>query len=270
MRACRVLALLAAVLLAAVPGRAQTGAALTSGTRTSGALTEADGAAEGDVTTYAASARYATDEHFTLAGISLADDTAWTIATWAYMVSAGEVNTHGLWGNAFAAPNASRGQTSGDIHFFLYNDAGANAGWLGLVATYVDLWHHIVMVADGTDVNNIVLYYNGAAQAAKTLADSTQTIKMVMGLGSATLYQLDGHMPLLGVWDGRALSAPEVSALYGSGPDLQYADLTAAQKVSLVSWWDFEEGQGLQRNDSHGANHLTDVNTVGQAEVVYP
>lgn len=54
----------------------------------------------------------------------------------------------------------------------------------------------------------------------------------------------------------KALSAAEVSALYNSGNGISYDDLSVAQKISLVSWWDMNELSGT-RSDSHSSNDLT-------------
>jgi len=218
--------------------------------------------------TYAASARYVRDEHFTVSAITLADDTAWTVSVWVDLLSAGEANTNGLWGNTFAGANLDRGQVATGSTIYVYDAAGNSVNWV--VGSILGAWTHLVFVADGTDANNLVLYINDVSAGARTLADSGQTVKMIAGLGSATQYSLDGEMASFGIWDGRALTVPDVAALFAAGPDLLYVALSGAQKVSLAPWWDFEEALGAQRNDSHGASHLADVNTVDQVEVIYP
>jgi hypothetical protein len=72
---------------------------------------------------------------------------------------------------------------------------------------------------------------------------------------------LNGRMGALGLWNVR-LGTPEITSLFASGNGKRYADLTTAEKVGLVSYWNLDEVSG-QRNDSHGTNHLTDNNTVG-------
>jgi len=63
----------------------------------------------------------------------------------------------------------------------------------------------------------------------------------------------------VGVW-ARSLGA-DLAALFNSGNGKSYADLTTAEKVDLVSYWDMDEVSG-NRADSHGSNTLTDNNTV--------
>lgn len=63
-----------------------------------------------------------------------------------------------------------------------------------------------------------------------------------------------------GVWN-RVLSSDERTSLFNSGIGKSYADLTAAEKVGLVSYWDLSEASG-DRADSHGSNTLTDNNSV--------
>lgn len=72
-----------------------------------------------------------------------------------------------------------------------------------------------------------------------------------------------GKLDSWGLWK-RVLTDADKNWLYNAGAGRVYADLDAAMKTSMVSWWDLDVESG-QRNDSHGTNHLTDNNTVTQA-----
>jgi hypothetical protein len=76
----------------------------------------------------------------------------------------------------------------------------------------------------------------------------------------------NGRIDQVGFWK-RVLTSGERTALYNAGAGKSYGDLTTAEKVSLVSYWELDEASGT-RNDSHGTNHLTDNNTVTLANGV--
>jgi len=65
------------------------------------------------------------------------------------------------------------------------------------------------------------------------------------------------------------LTSDEMTSLYNTGRGKAYADLTADEKVGLVSYWNLDETSGT-RYDSHGSNTLTDNNTVTSATNSYP
>ena len=69
-------------------------------------------------------------------------------------------------------------------------------------------------------------------------------------------------MSCVSIWNNRTLSTPDIVAIYNSGTPREYADLTTAEKVNLVSFWHLNEPSGT-RYDAHGSNDLTDNNTVG-------
>ena len=119
---------------------------------------------------------------------------------------------------------------------------------------------------DGTEIG--VGYNNGAFGVVPHVTgifDSNAPFHL--GRGFASL-PVDGLLAYVGIWS-KKLSAGENTTLVAAGPNLQYSGLSALLKTNLVSWWDLEEASGA-RVDSHGSNDLTDNNTVGRAEVVYP
>lgn len=86
-------------------------------------------------------------------------------------------------------------------------------------------WHHLVLILNGTILDNFVLYKDGALQTVNAVA----TPSRVIDIGSTT--KLIGKQPAGTGWDGeldelayynRDLSSSEVSELYNSGDGLQY------------------------------------------------
>jgi hypothetical protein len=71
------------------------------------------------------------------------------------------------------------------------------------------------------------------------------------------------QMAYIGVWQ-KALSVAEQQSLMNGGVGKAYADLTAAEKVGLLAYWDMDETSG-DRADSHASYTLTDKNTVQSA-----
>lgn len=127
-------------------------------------------------------------------------------------------------------------------------------------------WHFVVCWHDA-DADEIGISFDGsAATAAHTQGVGTTTSPFELGgnLGAGVL--LEGQIGRAAVWS-RAISSGDRTSLFNSGSGKSYADLTAAEKVGLVSYWNLDEPSGV-RYDSHGANDLTDNNTVGSATAV--
>lgn len=150
-------------------------------------------------------------------------------------------------------------------------DMGNNSGE-GNTLFNTSSWYHVAFVYDGTGATNadrLKMYVNGIAQAIvftgtipSSLQDGDGAPFLLGRLGGTGIYA-DGRIDSAGIW-GRVLSGSDITALFNSSMGKVYSDLTTAQKVSLVSWWNLNEISG-QRNDSHGTNHLTDNNTVTYA-----
>lgn len=68
-----------------------------------------------------------------------------------------------------------------------------------------------------------------------------------------------------GIWN-KVLSQAEHQSIYNGGIGKKYSDLTAADKVGLVAYWNLDEHEANPydldpvRVDSHGSNHLTSHN----------
>lgn len=282
----RVACLLAACLLAAIPGTAQTaaeitGQTLTAAAATAGALT--DGAsAEEDVTTYAADF-----ERDTLEYLSIADnpslstgDVDYAIAGWINLETAG-VNF--VLSKDDAVQREYYLGTSGGtlVSFFAFNgaggiigtDTGTTFGALSTGTWYFLYGYHCATNAGDCTANTVGVSVNaGVVDSSATSGapgDTDDPVHLGARRPGAPIYT-DGMLASVGFWKGGVPTAATLTAIFAAGPDLLYADLTAGEKTNLVSWWDHEEAEGAQRDDSHGANHSTDNNTVGQAEVVYP
>ena len=111
----------------------------------------------------------------------------------------------------------------------------------------------------GWDGSNMVTSINGVVtKFSKTTPLQGPTRDFRLGRDA------DFDMGPTGAW-GRALTSAEITAVYNSGTPRSYANMTTAEKVSLVSFWELWEPRGT-RYDSHGTNHLTDINTVGAAQ----
>jgi len=84
-------------------------------------------------------------------------------------------------------------------------------------------------------------------------------------IGNQSDIYLDGKIDLAFFYD-KALSLSEAQDIYNSGNATSYADLTDAQKISLVSWWSLSENSGVRYDQViASANNLTDNNSVGWA-----
>ena len=137
-----------------------------------------------------------------------------------------------------------------------------NAGWNFLVCSY----------DNSTKVMSASLD-NGTFFSRAAFSDSPRSnpsAVLTLGAQTTTTNFLTGRLDGVGIWVGRTLSQSDVSSLYNSGVGRKYAGLPAGLLTNLVSYYDldeFSDGSGaVQRNDSHGSNHLTDNNTVPSAD----
>src|SRR4030042_3320047 len=86
-------------------------------------------------------------------------------------------------------------------------------------------------------------------------------------LGGGPIFDYETHKSGPAAFWNRVLSTVELDALFNSGKAKTYAELTAAEKAGLVSYWNMDEVSG-NRADSYDSNDLSDVNTVGSATAV--
>ena len=136
------------------------------------------------------------------------------------------------------------------------------------VATVNDgLWHHVGFTMDD---NAYVFYIDGAVDNSGSFATATgdcsvgtTNSNMQIGVRSRDGGQkdsnlFDGSICQVGIWS-RALSASEVQGVMYK----QYADLSSADQVSLVSWY----GLDADYNDAHGSNNGTNNGSTLTASV---
>lgn len=124
-------------------------------------------------------------------------------------------------------------------------------------------WSLIVLTFDYDGDKKLHASVNGGTEvlgAAVTGPQTDAAAKLRICSGSHVVTASTGNVGPVGLWS-RVLTEAERIALVNSGNAKKYADLTAAEKVDLVSYWNLDEASGT-RADSHGDNDLTDNNTV--------
>lgn len=166
----------------------------------------------------------------------------------------GPVDTAGLTGEyaIYADP-------SEHIYLKLSNGVGGATSVNGGAApvqgwTLVNAWYD-------TSVNKCFIQLDNAtpveAAAVTGPAASAENFRLGSGGGSQNFA---GRADSAFFWK-RVLTADERSALFNGGAGVRYQDLTAGMRVGLTSAWNLNEASGV-RYDSHGANNLTNTNSV--------
>lgn len=146
-----------------------------------------------------------TSDYTTLSSpISLAEDTPWTVMFWFYRDANSDKY---FYGNTFAVGSYTRFRFS-NTFFYLYNDANENDGGVNIGPSDTT-WHHLALVCDGTDANNIDHYIDTTLEGTTTLANSQQTIRVLGDIGDASVF-FNGDLALWKVFDGKALTATEI------------------------------------------------------------
>lgn len=208
----------------------------TSGNRADshGAITLTDnntvGYAAGKVSN-AADYEESADEYLGHAtGITLADNTAWSI---------------GCWVNAESWVNPKYWCIMGAVSQYLYaqNDSGTTSMRVrmgGGVLTYttalsLSTWYFVVATCDGSATATIRVYINGSEiGSGQTIANSTMTVLDVGRILQDGNYTMDGLIDEAFVYTAE-LSADNVTWLYNSGSGRSYADLTAGNPLGLFA-----------------------------------
>ena len=124
-------------------------------------------------------------------------------------------------------------------------------------------WYHVCAVWDRSDKQ--FLYIDGVLVASEAITTESDTLnhsddaligKRTYGSGPTVTY-FRGHICNVGYWN-RVLSQAEVKSIWYKN----YADLTTAEKTSLLSWWNLNEETNTSGNagtggvkDHHGSNH---------------
>ena len=79
-----------------------------------------------------------------------------------------------------------------------------------------------------------------------------------------------GTLDSVGFWkstagNGGALSSGQRTSLYNAGAGKNFSQLTAGEKVALVSFWDLEAATGATQTDAIGTTNMAvDVNPPNQ------
>lgn len=210
----------------------------------------------------------ASSEYLDRAATIPRDGTSFTLAFWAYIPDPGAATSR--WyvsqGNQTAWISKQNEVMAIDVvgggeAYATTSMAGMAAGWFFIVAGYNSATgKSFVSVNDGA-----VSVSAGTSTGVST--DANFQLGRVSGGGAGTVY-FDDAMGRIGLWNS-VLAASEITSLYNSGLGKSYADLTAAEKVGLVSYWNLDEASG-NRADSHGSNTLTDNNTVTSVDNTHP
>lgn len=129
--------------------------------------------------------------------------------------------------------------------------------WMSLHAPQ---WSYIAFGYDAA-LQKTFISYNGCPKSlsASTVASITRNAPFYFGDSSV---QAGTQVANWGIWS-TVLSDAEILAMFVNNGK-RYADLSAGQKTNLISYWNLDEVSGV-RSDSHGTNHLSDVNSVGSA-----
>lgn len=144
---------------------------------------------------------------------------------------------------------------------------GSNFATLNSLNTYISQgdWHHVMFTYDGsgsTNADKLKLYIDGSYVAfssfSGTIATTVPSItNWYLGKGSYNAY-FNGQLDEFSVWNSTALSATDVSALYGLGA-LGTGVVTDLDNAvgDPTSWWRFEETSGTTASDYFSSNDGT-------------
>ena len=141
----------------------------------------------------------------------------------------------------------------------------------GLWHFVVGTWTHATGIATVQVDNGTVFSAAAAAITMTAIGPSTVPLRMgaldASGVMSAGLF---GALDSVGFWkstsgNGGALSGSQVTSMFNAGAGKNFSQLTNAEKVALVSWWDLEEATGQPRADAIGTTTMAvDVNSPTQ------
>jgi hypothetical protein len=121
---------------------------------------------------------------------------------------------------------------------------------------FVVCWHDPVANIIGLSINEVSATKAHSAGCFNGVAD----FNIGAWNNGGTSGKHSGNIQYVGAWR-RVLTSTERTELFNVGYGRSYSELTIAHKVSLISYWDLNELSGT-RSDSHGTNHLADMNTV--------
>lgn len=117
-------------------------------------------------------------------------------------------------------------------------------------------WYFFEMLVNTTAHTLTVNLNRGTAVTTNSITYAANgTDNLFVGNNLAGTAGWGGRMDSFGMWK-RVLTSTELDFLYNAGAGRMYSDLMTAHKVSMVSWWGFNEEDGI-RYDAFGTNHLT-------------
>lgn len=146
-----------------------------------------------------------------------------------------------------------------NVLYFFVSSTGSGGSSVSAAFTS-NAWTFVACVYDGT---NIKISLNGGAFANTAFtanAYQSGTHEFAIGSYAGTTFH-NNQIGTVGFFEA-ALTLGEVGSLYRSGFAVSYAELTAALKTNLVSWWDLTHRSG-NAEDLHGSNDLTNNASVG-------
>jgi len=163
--------------------------------------------------------------------------------------------------------------SSGVLRAVQADETGANPVTIDSLVSLSDGgWHFFAVWFDDADKKLRLSVDLETAVASAAMTGNYKTYpgasNLYIGSATGTTDAWDGNIARVGYYS--TAGSDEVrTSLYNSGRGKSYSDLTTAEKVGLVSYWNLDEASG-NRADSHGSNTLTDNNTVTSATNGYP
>lgn len=138
-----------------------------------------------------------------------------------------------------------------------------DGAWHFLVGT----WNHATGVSTIRVDDGTVFSATAAAITMTAIGPSTVPLRMgaldASGVMNAGFY---GTLDSVAFWrstagNGGVLSAGQITSLYNAGAGKNFSQLTAGEKVALISWYDLEEVTGATQLDAIGTtNFVVDTN----------
>ena len=174
--------------------------------------------------------------------------------------------------------------TDNQFKIFLFSE-GVGSIYIGgkWDFTYTTDWTHLAITYDASKAaTGFKGYINGTE--ATLITNSSGTYVAMNNYGAALklgcrwdnngVNNLNGKLEQPAIWNGRVLSASEVSEIYNSGKGLNFTKWSSSLKTDLVSLWKFDEtSSATVCYDSHGNNDGTingaTVNQTGKVGKCY-
>lgn len=193
-------------------------------------------------------------------------DIDFTISLWATIESAANRTAFSKWTGSGGEYSLYYDGTRWT--FLVYGGSNVSVVANNFGAAPLGTWMHVLAWHDSVNNQLGISINNGPpnllSHSAGLTAQSTAW-NLVVGGWNVNDGQWDGLIDEVGFWK-RMLTQRERSDLYNKGNGLAYPLISPPVTLltDLISYWKLDEASG-NAIDSHGTNHLTDVNTVGSA-----